>query len=172
MKQPTPRELFDRHHLAVFRYFQRRVGERQQAEDLTQEVFLRVVRGSEAYRNEEREVAWLFTIARNVFRDHKRRVARKPRPASLEVAGPVPIEPMQHLSHSLSEALQQLVVGESEAFLMRELAGLSYTEIAVIVEATPDAVRNRIHRARRTLRELLSPGLRKVRPDVLKEARS
>lgn len=172
MKQPTPRELFDRHHLAVFRYFRRLVGERQQAEDLAQEVFLRVIRGSETYRDQERETAWIFTIARNVFRDHKRSVARRPEPLSLETAGPVPIDPVQHLSRSIVEALQHLAEAEREAFLMRELSGMSYTEIAVAVEATPDAVRNRIHRARGSLRELLSTRLSNVRPNVLKEARS
>ena len=86
MNRPTPRELFDRHHLAVFRYFRRLVGDRQTAEDLTQEVFLRVVRGSETYRDKERETGWIFTIARNLFRDHRRNAVRRPRPASLDAA--------------------------------------------------------------------------------------
>ncbi|MDH3626435.1 MAG: RNA polymerase sigma factor [Acidobacteriota bacterium] len=170
MKQPTPRDLFDRHHLPVFRFLRRLVGGHQQAEDLTQEVFLRVVRGIESYRVEEREAAWVFTIARNVYRDHQRNAARRPEPVSLEVAGPVPIDPVQHLSRSIVEALQHLAEPEREAFLMREVSGMSYVEIAAAVEATPDAVRNRIHRARGSLRRLLSTKLSKVRSNVLKEA--
>lgn len=171
MKQPAPRELFDRHHLAVYRYFRRLLRDRQQAEDLTQEVFLRVVRGSEAYRDREREAAWVFTVARNVYRDHRRNTARRPAPAPIEAAGPVPIDPLQHLSRSLDEALEHLAEPEREAFLLREVAGMSYREIAGVAEATPDAVRNRIHRARRSLRELLSTRLPTLRPSVLKEAR-
>lgn len=171
MTRPTPQELFDRHHLAVFRFFRRQLGDRQQAEDLTQEVFLRVVRARDSYRDEEREAAWVFTIARNVLRDYKRSAARRPAPMSLEAAGPVPIDPVQHLSRSIAEALQHLGEPEREAFLLRELSGMSYREIAGLVDATPDAVRNRIHRARRVLRELLSTTLGRVRPSVLKEAR-
>jgi RNA polymerase sigma-70 factor (ECF subfamily) len=172
MDRPTPEELFDRHHLAVFRYFRRLTGDRGQAEELTQEVFLRIVRALARYRPEERETAWVFSIAHNVLLDHRRSMARRPRPASLEEATPVPIDPVQHLSCSVTEALQGLAESERQAFLLREIVGLGYQEIATLEQTTPDAVRSRIHRARLLLRAQLSTTLARVRPRVIKEVRS
>ena len=143
-----------------------------EAEDLTQKVFIQVYKSAHRYKPTARFSTWIFTIARNVFRDQQRSAIRRPQPASLDVVGPVPIDPMQHLSRSVAEALQHLGEVEREAFLLREVSGMSYREIAAILQTSPDAVRNRIHRARCSLRELLSSTLGNVRPRVLKEARS
>ena len=63
----TAGELFDRHGLTVFQYFRRMTGSRDIAEDLTQEVFLRVVRGFHRYQAHGRETAWVFQVARTVL---------------------------------------------------------------------------------------------------------
>jgi RNA polymerase sigma-70 factor (ECF subfamily) len=64
MSAPDAAALFDRHHLAVFRFLRRMTGDASLAEDLTQEVFLRVVRGLDSYEERSRETSWVFRIAR------------------------------------------------------------------------------------------------------------
>jgi RNA polymerase sigma-70 factor, ECF subfamily len=148
-------ELFDRHHLAVFRFLRRMTGSSSVAEDLTQEVFLRVVRGLEAYRDLSREISWVFRIARNVLVDRHR--ATVPPEASVIDAGAVSRPAPQHLKAVLEQALARLPDLEREAFLMREVGGLGYREIAAATDSTPDAARMRIYRARMALREALGP---------------
>lgn len=69
MQRPTVVELFERHHGAVYRYFRRLTGRREPAEDLTQELFVQVLQALPAYEPREREIAWLFRIARNLWID-------------------------------------------------------------------------------------------------------
>jgi RNA polymerase sigma-70 factor (ECF subfamily) len=157
MSAPDPARLFDRHHLAVFRFLRRMTGNLSVAEDLTQEVFLRVVRGLEAYDERSREVSWIFRIARNVLVDRHRARERAPRDASMQDAAVVSRPATQVLTAILDAALAQLPEDDREAFLMREVGGLGYREIAEASGATPDAARMRIYRARLALREALGP---------------
>jgi RNA polymerase sigma factor (sigma-70 family) len=91
MSVPDPAGLFDRHHLAVFRFLRRMTGSSSAAEDLTQEVFLRVVRGAERYEERTREISWVFRIARNVLVDRHRAEARAPERIAIEDGGPYAI---------------------------------------------------------------------------------
>jgi RNA polymerase sigma-70 factor (ECF subfamily) len=155
MSAPDPARLFDRHHLAVFRFLRRMTGSPSLAEDLTQEVFLRVVRGLDGYDERSREVSWIFRIARNVMVDRHRAQARSPQDASIQDADVISRPATQVLTAMLDEALARLPDEDREAFLMREVGGLGYREIAEASGATPDAARMRIYRARIALREAL-----------------
>jgi RNA polymerase sigma-70 factor (ECF subfamily) len=157
MSAPDPAQLFDRHHLAVFRFLRRMTGDPSLAEDLTQEVFVRVVRGLDAYEERSREASWVFRIARNVLVDRHRARVRSPQAASLQEAAGVPGTAPQVLTAVLDQALARLADEDRAAFLMREVGGLGYREIADASGATPDAVRMRIYRARLALRETLGP---------------
>ena len=75
MEPPRAAGLFERHHLAVYRFLRRATGDGPAAEDLTQDVFLRIVRGLDRYEDRLRERAWVFRIARNVLIDRHRRYA-------------------------------------------------------------------------------------------------
>ena len=147
--------LFPRHHLALFRYVYRLTGRRDVAEDVVQDVFLRVVRGLEGYQTIGRETAWLFTIARRLLIDRHRVLERRPPPVD-DSAEPSVRAP-QETSMALAEALALIPEVERDAFLLREVGGLSYDEIALICNTTPDSVRSRIYRARVRLKALLSP---------------
>lgn len=164
MSAPDPARLFDRHHLAVFRFLRRMTGSASAAEDLTQEVFLRVVRGAERYEERTREIAWVFRIARNVLVDRHRAQARAPEPMAIEDAGPYAIPAVQALGIALDEALARLPGEDREAFLMREVGGLGYADISEATGATPDAVRMRIYRARLALRAALGHPRRAAEP--------
>ena len=156
----TPAELFERHHVAIYRYLLRMTGSRETAEELTQDVFVRVLKGLEQYQERDRERAWLFRIARNLRCDLARRWHRQPPSASLEDVEA--LEPQrQELQLSLARALAALAEDDREAFVLGEIGGFSYEEIGVICETTPAAIRSRIYRARLALRRALeAPAVR------------
>jgi RNA polymerase sigma-70 factor (ECF subfamily) len=157
MSAPDAAALFDRHHLAVFRFLRRMTGDSSLAEDLTQEVFLRVVRGLDSYEERSRETSWVFRIARNVLSDRLRSQARAPIDAPVHGAVALARPAVQALASTLDQALLRLADEDRAAFLMREVGGLGYREIAEATASTPDAARMRIYRARLALREALGP---------------
>jgi RNA polymerase sigma-70 factor (ECF subfamily) len=146
--------LFARYRTPVYRFLCRLLGDRAVAEDLTQDVFLRALGAT--YEPSDRERAWIFQVARNLARDHARRLVHR-RPAVLDE----PDEPLTFVDHSVAIAVHTAIRAlpdlEREMFLMREVAGLTYDEIALACDVTTDAVRNRLHRARMTLRQALAP---------------
>jgi RNA polymerase sigma-70 factor (ECF subfamily) len=149
-----PEVLFAANQPRLFRYFLRAVGQIETARDLTQDVFLRVSRTAVPQAPESEVRAWLFRIARNLALDHYRRHAKQAPPGALVEAPSRP--PSQEVDAAVNEALSALPDLDRDVFLMREMAGLGYDEIAAACELTPDAVRSRIHRARLQLRARLS----------------
>ena len=91
-------ELFQRYHLGVYRYLRRSTGSADRAQDLTQEVFLRVLRSLPRYRAEDREQGWIFTLARNVLLNDRRDQARQIDTRT----DPVPSAPVDRLEPGLA----------------------------------------------------------------------
>lgn len=149
------RDIFERRHRSVFGWLLRMTGRRETAEDLTQEVFLRVARAADRYQERGREAAWVFRIARNVWRNHLR--DRPPRREPLDDVPSLGRRSGHTLRPDLEEALAGLDATDRACFLMRELGGLSYRDIADACELTMPAVRSRIYRARKALRQRLTP---------------
>jgi len=158
-------QLFERHHLGVYRFLLRLTGNADLAKDLTQDVFLRVVRSPGNYLDTGHERAWLFTIARNVLRDRYRDSTRRPTEVPLENAAHVSAEEPGVFSLELDKALSTLLEADREVFLLRDTVGLSYQEIADLTSTTVAAVRSRLHRARLALagRLALVPSTERVR---------
>jgi RNA polymerase sigma-70 factor (ECF subfamily) len=153
---PDADALFAQHRDGVFRYLRRFVGQADVAQDLTQEVFLRVTRAGAPAVDNSRARAWIFRIARNLALNHLRDGRRRPRTIELlESAGPA----TQELSAALDEALDSLPVTDRHVFLMRETSGLSYEDIAAASELSVEAVRARLRRTRQHLRERLRGSL-------------
>ena len=142
--------MFHRHRTRVFRYLRRAVGSDDVAEDLSQEVFLRIVRGLPAYEERQLETAWVFRIVRRVLADHWRRPLFPAGAENVddECAG---VPAMQMMRVSLDRAIERLSPLNREILLMREVVGLSYEEIASALELSLAAVRNRLARTRETL---------------------
>jgi RNA polymerase sigma-70 factor (ECF subfamily) len=147
-------ELFAQYHRGIFRYLARMTGSRDAAEDLAQEVFVRVLRAQQNGGPVGHERAWLFSIARNLVFDRQRAVARQISVADESVERAAR-EGTQALAFSLGESLRQLAEADREMFLLREMGGLNYQEIATVCDCSVEAVRSRLHRARCALREML-----------------
>ena len=145
--------LFTAHRDGVFRYLCRVVGQ-SDAPDLTQEVFLRVARNAVPATTVDGERAWVFRIARNLALNHRRDSGRKPNTVELEEASR---PASQETSTAMKQALERLSPLDRDVFLLCEVAGLSYDEIATSCEISPGAVRSRLHRARQQLRQMLQP---------------
>ena len=147
---------FGAHHDEVLRYLTRLVGRADAAKDLTQEVFLRASRAAVPNVPAERR-AWIFTIARNLGLNYLRDERR--RPAAVPLVDEVRASASQESTLVVRQALAALDHLQRDVFLMREIAGLSYDEIATASGLTVAAVRSHLYRARLTLRGLLSPPL-------------
>ena len=138
----------------VFNYVLRLVnGDRSLAEDLTQEVFLRVFQGLPKFSLRCKFTTWLFQVTKNRVLDELRAVERRPRAlvalddiAPLEVLD-APVERIEEMD-SLWRAVENLTVDLKMALLLRDVVGLSYTEIADSLEITLATVKWRIYKAR------------------------
>lgn len=151
--QAPAERLYLAYQPQVLRYLTRMLGQRETAQDLTQETFLRAGRGDET-GDEAHSRARIFHIARNVALNHLRDTSRHAALAP-EAAGPQSAE-AQETSLLVRDALAQLAPIDRDVFLMRESGGLGYDEIAKACDITEDAVRSRLQRARQALRVLLA----------------
>jgi RNA polymerase sigma-70 factor (ECF subfamily) len=155
----TAETLFERYHVAAYRYFRRVTGRHDAAQDLTQELFLRVVRALKAYAATGRDAEWVFRIARNLAVDHRRRATTRAE-ADWADAASARVEATQVVAFGVSEALALLGEPEREALLLRELVGLTYDELSRVCQVGPDVVSRRLQRARTRMRQLLTTRLR------------
>jgi RNA polymerase sigma factor (sigma-70 family) len=144
------------HRDGVFRYLQRVVGRRDAASDLTQEVFLRVSRAGMPETSPVGQRAWVFRIARNLALNHVRDGQR--RPVEVELGDAV-TPATQELGVALRDAIAALSPLDRDVFLLREIVGLRYDEIAAACEISTESVRTRLHQARQALRAALAGSL-------------
>jgi len=167
-------EIIDHFGPRLFGYAYRMVGSRLDAEDLLQELFLRVVKQIERYRHEGQFEAWLFRIATNLIRDRIRRLQRKPPHLSIDggregertetpplvLADPSAAMPSEsserrELCDQLQHALQQIPVAEREAVMLRHFSQLTFAQIAAAMETPLGTALAREHRGLRKLRLLM-----------------
>ena len=155
MTGPTPEDVFTRHRRDIYRYLVRMTGQPDVADDLSQEVFLRVVRALRSGEPIGHERGWVFSIARNLLRDRHRNRLTRPTIGECDVEPSV--APTQALAFGLAEALAGLADDDRDVFLLKEVGGLSYAEIAAACDCTVEAVRSRLFRTRSQLRASLDP---------------
>jgi RNA polymerase sigma-70 factor (ECF subfamily) len=165
-------ELAARHEKRLWNFLRRFVRDKATAEDLLQEVFLRVVRSAHEWQPTAKVSTWLFTIARNLCTDHARRselrqadsldqnrsddsglrmidrVAAEGGNAEKEVMG-------REIASLVDQAVATLPVEQREVFLMREVMDLSFAEIAAQTGASEPTVKSRMRYALERLREAL-----------------
>lgn len=154
-------EIYERRHRALFRFFFRLTGRQAAAEDLTHEVFLRMLRYRQTYRCGELFEAWMYRIARNVFADHAKK-DRLETPATdeqlqlVECDGPTPLDAAvkrQDLAR-LHRALALLPAGKREVIVLSRYQGLSCEQVGQILGCEPGAVKVRVFRAMKEIEKI------------------
>ncbi|GIM88424.1 sigma-70 family RNA polymerase sigma factor [Paractinoplanes toevensis] len=123
-----------------------------EVEDLAQETYLRAVGALPRFAGRSSVRTWLFAIARRVAADHVRYATRRPRTAPLPDAE-VPSSASSRFEeqHALTDLIRGLAPDRREAFLLTQVAGLSYAEAAEICDCPVGTIRSRIARAREDL---------------------
>ena len=153
-------ELYARHSSRVWLYCLKIMGDRQAAEDMFQGTFLRFLQSAEVERKMTNVPAFLLRIARNLCLNAKQKM--RPITAPLEdLELPVEEHPVEsrELARLISTALDLLPEEYREAFVLQAYNGMSYKEIATMIDRPVSTVRNRVVRAKKKMREILAPYL-------------
>lgn len=161
-------ELVRQYEKRVYAVALRSSGSPEDAADITQEVFLRAWRSIESFRGDSGFSTWLFRITMNLCVDHARHKNAQPQTQPLVVGeedaerpipdtAPTPEEHLENseLSRELAAALDEVSEEHRRIVLLRDVSGLSYTEIAEVLEISEGTVKSRLSRARIALRTIL-----------------
>lgn len=158
-------ELFERYAAPILRFADRLLSDRSAAEEVTQEVFVKVISRAHQYDGRAEVSSWLFAIAANACRDHRRRSRR----VSVVALEAIP-EPSQkgdgveaglvrrEQRNAVRRALQSLSEEQREALVLARYHGMPYAEIARVLGISVGAVKTRIFRAVETLKARFSEG--------------
>jgi len=170
--------LVEKHQMRLVMVLEHLVSDRTQAEDLAQDVFLRVYRARERYVPTAKFSTWLYTITHNVASNSIRKSSRR-KEINLVTSpsGSMPVRPLDTMAKDKSnlmptrladqkemekvirDAIQSLGPRQRMAMLLSKYEGMSYNEIAESMELTTQAVKSLLSRARGNLKELLAPYL-------------
>jgi RNA polymerase sigma-70 factor (ECF subfamily) len=158
-------ELFSRYKQPMFGFFRRRLRDPAQAEELTQETFLAILRASSHYEPSATFRTYLYAIGFNILRAHRRKAAFR---AMFHGAEGEDREAEARNTMDadvwLREAVNRLERIDREILLLREFEQLSYAEIAALLRLPLNTVRSRLFRARTALRDLLAAPAPKASP--------
>jgi RNA polymerase sigma-70 factor, ECF subfamily len=157
--QSAMEELIELWKMPIFRFFLRSLNHHEDAEDLTQRVFIRIYRSSERYLPQAKFSTWIFTIARNLLIDEIKKRKRRPQVVfdeHIEKAGDGEGGRSEELTEILMKHLDSIPENHRTALLLRVQRELSYREIAEVMQTTEASVKTWIHRARLDLRKSLS----------------
>ena len=155
-------EIYDRYQRSIFRYLYYRVGDQQTAEDLTSEVFLRMIEKISYYQDQRASFqAWLFQIARNLSIDHYRKMKSRDSVALEDDYPERSEDPLEVLDRELtSEKLYQAMVklpeNQRDVIVMRFVVGMPIGEVADTLHKTEDSIKGLQRRALLALREILA----------------
>ncbi|MGE5305077.1 MAG: RNA polymerase sigma factor [Alphaproteobacteria bacterium] len=160
--------LYARHRASVFRYVRRHVGQDRIAEEIFQDIWMRVIKVRGRYAASARFTTWLYTIAHNRLMDYFRSVGAKPEEvplpndddddcdaAACEENGPEPSLIRRRLAERILEALDALPVAQREAFILQQEGDLTVEEIARVTGVTRETAKSRLRYALVKLRQNL-----------------
>jgi RNA polymerase sigma factor (sigma-70 family) len=148
--------LFDRYQASLYGFYSKMTQDRTVSEDLVQEVFLRILRYRQTYRPGTTFRAWMYQIARNTRLDQVRKT-RPETPFASEPVAPTSLSDSaqrQQEAAMLQNALMQLPEDKREILILSRFQELKYDEIAALLGCEVGAVKVRVHRALRQLREI------------------
>ncbi len=160
--------LYERWRGPLYRYFLRQCNHAGQADELFQDVFMRVIGAAAGYEPTAKFSTWLFRIARNRLVDHWRKTGREPLdpldaeggdgacdPPAPEAAAPHRQAEQKELGRALLAALNELPEVQREAFLLAEEGGLTLDEIASVAAVGRETIKSRLRYATAKLRSKL-----------------
>jgi RNA polymerase sigma-70 factor (ECF subfamily) len=170
-------ELVERYQTRLLNFVYRTIGDRERGEDLVQEVFIRVYRHLHRFDRSKKFSTWIYTIASNLAKNELRNRARNPlvffqtikknwqdddRPLQFEDSSSRPddLYRKRHLRELVESSVSQLPEHHRQVFVLRELEGKSYEEIAEITGCNLGTVKSRLNRARNSFAAIIEPGLR------------
>lgn len=147
--------LYERHVDRVHATCLRLTADRREAEELTQDVFVRVWRNLESFRGESRFSTWLYRVAVNVVLDARRKRGRMhDRTTELKGVGlPIPGDPEPENRVALERAIARLPERARTAIVLYAIEGYRYEEVAELMDVAVGTVKSHIHRARTRLLE-------------------
>jgi len=166
--------LVDRYQTRLLNFIHRTTGDRQRAEDLVQEVFIRVFRHIHRFDQTKKFSTWIFTIASNLAKNELRNrarhalvllpnfeadweVDRRPRQFEDRSARPDHAYEQRYLQDTVERCVGNLPQHHREVFVLRELEGKSYAEIADITGCNLGTVKSRLNRARQRFAHAIKP---------------
>ncbi len=169
-------ELVVRYQTRLLNFIYRTIGDRERAEDLVQEVFVRVYRHVQRFDQARKFSTWIYTIASNLAKNELRNRSRNPlvlfqtirrqwepdhRPLQFEDARARPDDLFRrrHLRQLVEWSVAQLPDHHRVVFVLRELEGRSYEEIAEITGCNLGTVKSRLNRARNNFAAIIAPHL-------------
>lgn len=169
-------ELVQRYQKRLLNFVYRTIGDRERAEDLVQEVFIRVHRHLHRFDQTKKFSTWIYTIASNLGKNELRNRSRNPlvlfqamkksweadhRPLQFEDPHhrPDDLYRKRHLRELVEWAITQLPEHHRDVFVLRELEGKSYEDIAQITDCNLGTVKSRLNRARNRFAQVIAPHL-------------
>jgi RNA polymerase sigma-70 factor, ECF subfamily len=167
-------ELVERYQNRLLNFVYRTTGDRERAEDLVQETFIRVYRHLHRFDQSKKFSTWVYTIASNLAKNELRNRSRNPlvlfqmfrksddvdnRPLEWEdnTYRPDDLFRKRHLKSMVDAAVDQLPEHHRTVFMLREMEGKTYEEIADITGANLGTVKSRLNRARNSFAQLIAP---------------
>ncbi len=167
-------ELVERYQVRLLNFIYRTIGDRERAEDLVQEVFIRVYRHIHRFDTSKKFSTWIYTIASNLAKNELRNRSRNPlilfqaitgtrtedeRPLQFEdfTSRPDDLYQKRHLRALVEETVAQLPEHHRQVFVLREIEGKSYEEIAEITHCNLGTVKSRLNRARNAFAAIIEP---------------
>ena len=149
-------ELFRRYRQPIYGFFYRRQADPNQAEELSQETFLVVVRSASRYEARALFRTYLYAIAVKILRAHRRKMIFRAAFFAAPASCPDPAkQDSTEAALLIRRAMAKLDATDREIVLLREFEQLSYVEIAEVLQIPVNTVRSRLFRARATLRDLV-----------------
>ncbi len=169
-------ELVERYQTRLLNFIYRTIGDREKAEDLVQEVFIRVYRHIHRFDRSKKFSTWVYTIASNLAKNELRNRSRNPivlfqtiknnwedeeRPLQFEDSSSRPddLYRKRHLRELVEDTVSKLPEHHRQVFVLRELEGKSYEEIAEITDCNLGTVKSRLNRARNAFAAIIEPAL-------------
>ncbi|HEX8273435.1 MAG TPA: sigma-70 family RNA polymerase sigma factor [Longimicrobiaceae bacterium] len=169
-------ELVERYQTRLLNFVYRTTGDRERAEDLVQETFIRVYRHLHRFDQTKKFSTWIYTIASNLAKNELRNRSRNPlvlfqaikknwdadaRPLEWEdnTYRPDDLFRKRHLRRMVESAVSELPEHHRTVFVLREMEGKTYEEIADITKCNLGTVKSRLNRARNNFAQIIAPML-------------